>query len=138
MAPEFISLEDFLTLADPLDTRWFRSVWRICPRAEYWPKYYALAKTSFERYGEAGPPIGSMVITLQPGHGGGAGCVRTFDGVYPEDEYCFRLYYTDKSYRKGEKQYSLVTRAHWWTDIYVIEDEKAFHKDWRAWDWLSR
>ncbi len=130
----FISLAEFLNLADPLDTKYFRSHWRIIPRAENWTKYYELAKENFEKYGEAGPPVGCRVITLQPGHGGSPGQRRTFDGVFPRDERCFQIYYIDEHYQKGEKQLSLVARSLWWAEIAVI-DEASY--DWREWKWLS-
>lgn len=119
----FITLAQFMNLADPLDTKFFRSAWRINPRPEYWTKYYEVARESFETYGEAGPPFGSKVICLQPGHGGSSGVIRVFDGLYPSDERFFQVYYSDTSRNKnGEKAISLVTRSIWWSFIAVVDE----------------
>lgn len=131
----FISLAEFLCLADPYDPKYltaefFRSHWRITPRAENWPKYYELAKKSFEKYGQEGPPLGCEVITLQSGHCGSGGDIRVFDGVFSRDERCFQIY--DPAFSKKEDSLSLVPRAIWWADIFVLEDGY----NWREWRWM--
>lgn len=97
--------------------------------AENWPKLYDLCKASFETYGDEGPAIGSKVMTLVAGHGGGPGCIRTFGGPFEEDKFYFYLSRRDE--HLGEQK-SLVLRSHWWTEFIVIDSatHKVFQFDW--------
>lgn len=43
--------------------------------------HYDIAKASWEKYGNAGPPVGCKVITLVDGHNGRSGAIRDFNGI---------------------------------------------------------
>jgi hypothetical protein len=117
------SLEEFLLLPDNYyEDREFSKY--LLGRDWLW--LYNSAKASYEQYGEDGPSVGSKVTTLFAGHGGGPGAIRTFDGVYPEDERYLLIYYNDFVHSASsiiEKKNSLVCRKYWWREILPYESE---------------
>lgn len=105
------SLEEFLSLPDSDDKSEF-----LKPMVgRDWLWLYNSAKASYEQYGEEGPPVGTKVTTLFAGHGGGAGAIRTFVGVYWADERFFVLSRREKD--EKEDRISLVNRKYWWREI---------------------
>jgi hypothetical protein len=81
---EFISLEEFLDLLDPRYD-YPRSAHSISIQPNQWVQYYKCAKSNWEKFGDNGPPIGTEVITLRPGHCGSEDGIRKIiqieDGV---------------------------------------------------------
>jgi hypothetical protein len=77
---EFLSLKDFLCLLDP-SYNYPRSAHCINIQPAQWVVYYDCAKKNWEKFGDSGPPIGTEVITLRPGHGGGEDCLRTIHQI---------------------------------------------------------
>jgi hypothetical protein len=145
MLMPFPSLRDFLLVTDPTDKPPGRSLWNgatLGTETRFWngtlPKLipnpwqdhaidfvnrYEIAKASYEKYGEAGPPIGSTVQTLVSGHGGGVGVIRVFAGVCPSDPRFFWIYRTrSRGNNEKECEYSLVHREYWWIEIRVVEE----------------
>lgn len=86
---------------------------------------YDIAKASWEKYGDEGPPIGSKVVTLFAGHGGGPGCIRIFLGDVEGKGTHFYLSRTEKK----DDQRSVVTKDIWWMVIQPVEDA-----DWNGWE----
>lgn len=100
----FMSLEDFLALPPG-------SIVLHAP-ASHWLAAYRTAKASFETYGDAGPPIGSVVESLVSGYGGREGRRLRFDGVDTYDPEHFLL-------SAGGYEF-LCDRSTWWREIKVI------------------
>lgn len=131
----FYSLEEFCQLVDPTDNcEPKRSIHRNSllndrrglSHAQDVFKRYQIAKTSWELYGDEGPPVGYSVITLESGHGGGIGCRRTFGGIYPDDQRFFCLERTELYLSAPKKQLSLVLRKYWWVSILVLTPEDDY------------
>lgn len=116
---EFISLREFLLLKDPFDIKFPRSAFRTHHSPEGWVMIYDIAKASYEKYGDD-PPFGSKICTLQPGHGGDWGQIRTLKGVFNRDNRCFELARINSS---GEEEISIVARSQWWVEFMVIDLE---------------
>jgi hypothetical protein len=101
------SLEEFMALPDSTEDReFYKSL-----TGKEWLWLYDTCKKSFEKYGEDGPPIGSVVTTLWAGHGGGPGAVRKFTGKYWSDDKWFAIS------RGEENSVSLVSVKYWWREI---------------------
>lgn len=123
---QFMGLREFLLLKDPTD-QYGRSVFR----GDFLPQNarngsssamdcvdrYDIAKASWEQFGAEGPPIGTQVEMLEAGHGGSAGVIRTFGGVYDSDTRFFQVYREEMRYGKVEKQVSLVLRDTWFVSM---------------------
>lgn len=114
----FISLEQFLLLRDPTDREPKRAIGHLTRGTIFtsgWDlgveivERYRLAQASFKLFGEEGPKVGTRVIALVAGHGGDAGVVRTFNGIYEPDPRFFAIEQTDSV--------SLVVRGCWWAQI---------------------
>lgn len=101
---EFLTLEEFLC---PFDDR------SKFHTSSSWVYLYRLAKASFEQFGEAGPPVGSEVLTLVNGHGGNGCDLRIFGGDYDGD--FFKLIRG-----KDDSSVSLVGKKNWWREIVSI------------------
>lgn len=118
---EFISLDEFLNLPE-LSYKPDRSYY--CNRTgRDWSIWYKQAKQSYDKYGDEGPPIGALVRTLVAGHGGGAGVVRKFGGIYEADPRFF--YIIEQKEKDVNFQKSLLERAYWWRSIYVVDNSKT-------------
>lgn len=133
---EFISLREFLLLESKTYKRSVhhqncmlaiykrrnfndKYIWAEC-FAQDFVNRYDIAKESWEKYGEAGPPIGSIVETLVSGYGGYSGQIRIFEGINKEDD---RLFVISRPEGNGyDKEIYLVERKTWWTEIMVIEN----------------
>lgn len=127
----FPTLEQFLQLRDPYD-RYGCSAFPKATGMLGWRKglhpfeiaykVYLQAKASWETYGDAGPPVGTIVQMLASGHGGPAGVIRAFDGVYERDPRFFQVSTSGGGYYSGV---SSVSREHWWIHlrVYVADDE---------------
>ncbi len=124
---EFYSLREFLLLKDPLYKSEDRSIFNESASPEYWVKRYDLAKSSYEEYGQEGPPINSQVITLVSGHGGCAGVQRKFIGIYKDDERFFAIEREDINHWKT----SLVLRDYWWASIIHKDNALLKNKEYR-------
>lgn len=128
---EFMSLRDFLLLRDPTDLYnepAYYGAPMLFKNQKSGASYgmdcvdrYDIAKNSWEQYGEEGPPFGSKVEMLVPGHGGDVGSILTFDGIYPYDTRFFQVYRTRKEYMydRTEKLVSLVVRKIWFVAMRV-------------------
>lgn len=127
---EFLSLREFCLLKDPFDPT--RPAHDNCPlsqqilsSAEDIVIRYDIAKKSWERWGDDGPPIGSKVLTLVPGHGGGPFCTRKLSGIFERDDKFFIITQKTGSNKFSE---SLVNRSYWWLEIAtpdcIIQDLK--------------
>lgn len=118
---KFYSLREFLLLKDPSYDDG-RSIHRIIDRAENFVKLYEIAKASWEKYGDSGPPIGCTVMTLVAGHGGLGGDIRKFKG----DSGCAGYFAISRLIRNyngcSEEAISLVNKEFWWLEIKVVED----------------
>ena len=133
----FPSLREFLMLRDPYDRepkRSFISHFQLDgfhDPAGY-VAYYDIAKASWERYGDEGPPFGTKVITLMPGHGGGTGSIRTLKGVDASDERFFALSFMEKDPHgilPDRERISLAERVCWWAIFEVYDPGK------HTWRW---
>lgn len=109
---EFPSLREFLLLRDPFDTNNTAHRFTDIDPAKF-VAYYDTCKTSWEKYGDEGPPVGSLVRALVSGCGGGDGVLRIFTGVWASGHRWFELT------RKDGSRPSLVTREHWWLTFEV-------------------
>lgn len=114
----FISLAEFLVLPDDYDGREFNHH----KTGPFWLKWYEVAKASYEKYGPDGPPIGTKVITLRAGFGGGGLDIRTFTGIYTDDPRYFLLEHRYRRSGYDETTRSLSARNTWWRDFCVKED----------------
>lgn len=112
----FVSLKDFLLLKDPFDD-YGAFLHSTSYPAYQWVQLYDLAKESFEKYGNNGPPIGSKVITLRPGHGGCEGSIRIFNGIDDGDKRFFVIS------RSENKLTSLVYKDFWWAELYHLDKD---------------
>jgi len=126
----FPTLAEYLFTTEPYVTPGFspRSAWRIGRRAENWPMLYELSKEAWELWGDKGPPIGTKVLMIQPGHGGGAGTARTFEGA--DERYPNEFVVSRKDHR-GETGTSLVNQKIWWTEFVVFDqrmDDRHFRR----------
>lgn len=130
MAKEFISLEEFMTLRDPIDPtsplRSYHEYLHVLRRGCRSPGEdillrYRIAKASYEAYGDDGPPIGTTVVTLNAGHGGGPGvtCTIVHDhGTgYSNDA---RFICLSRSHSRDAGN-SCATKACWWAE-FATED----------------
>lgn len=137
---EFISLREFLLLKDPFykdnsrsvhrgDYLDYRKGWSMAEEAVM---RYDIAKASWEMYGDEGPPFGSIVRTLQSGHGGGPGVEATLTGLFERDPRCFLLTRKEKDsfYKTEHEEHSLVERTQWWVHIKVKGTEDERKRDW--------
>lgn len=129
---EFMDLREFILLKDPFDKDYPRSVHRNevldhrkgLSSAEDVLLRYDIAKASWEKYGDDGPPFGSLVQTLHSGHGGGPGVIATLTGLFERDPRCFLLTRKEWGERNKEREgHSLVERTQWWVHIKVIEEK---------------
>lgn len=112
----FMTLEEFLAFeAEPGIKGREGSPFFMARYGFGWLAYYKVAKFSFEKYGEKGPPIGSEIITLRIGFGGSAGSERIFQGLYDDDPRFFVLMGSDSSI-------SLSNVKCWFRDFAVITD----------------
>jgi hypothetical protein len=125
---KFMTLREFLLLKDPLDSEPKRSIFRndlpfrnIYSAQEQSVMWYDIAKTSWDLYGAEGPPIGCNVEMLQAGHGGDAGVIRTFEGVYDDN------FFSVSRMENGKKEISLVYRKTWFVSMRVF-DEKTYYR----------
>lgn len=133
---EFYSLREFCLLSEqcPVEYRYPRSIHKNeCldnnhSAAKDIVQRYDIAKASWERYGDGGPPVGSRVRTLQSGHGGGIGVEGIFGGEYEHDKREFVIqrkeidYGFDRTQVREKK--SLVLKAFWWAQIRVIDGDE--------------
>lgn len=130
----FPDLRDFLLLRDPIDTRWggksaFGSgITQLGYRRglnafEVAVRVYDVAKASWERHGDAGPPVGTTVQLLESGHGGSSGVIRTVVGVYERDPRFFELG------RSNGPEISIVERENWWLHMRPYADRDDFDKE---------
>ena len=111
----FPSLRDFLLMKDPTHS-YKMSAHRDYRHAENFVELYDIAKASWEKFGDDGPPIGSKVETLTAGHGGGEGLIRTFEGICQYDKRFFNL-----SRVEGDRKIlSSVMRTYWWIEIKAV------------------
>jgi len=110
---EFPSLREFMLLNDCEG----RSVWEgrwTCMSPAEWVARYDEAKRSWETYGDE-VPFGKTVMTLFPGHGGGAGMLKLLVGFYGGDDRFYHLVDQDTGHS------SISDVAHWWTEFAVVE-----------------
>jgi hypothetical protein len=122
----FPSLEEFLLLSEypgsdrpahrneVLDSRDREDLEGCPPGSNMWLTIardlwfrYEIAKRNWTTYGDQGPPVGSIIITLQSGCGGGVGLRRSLKGIYQEDPRFFEI--NDK---RGSTY--LLGVAYWW------------------------
>lgn len=117
---KFPSLRKFLLLKDgtfPIS----RSIHRDPFCAEDFVKLYDIAKASWEKYGDNGPPVGVNVEMLTAGHGGGAGVIRKFEGEHPRHREYFCVSREEIYFDMIEKKLSLVDKPFWWCAMRVVE-----------------
>lgn len=132
---QFMDLREFMMLKDPLYKK--KSDERSVHRNEVfdWRKglsnaedvlmRYDIAKASWEKYGDEGPPFGSKVQTLHSGHGGGPGVIATLAGIFDRDKRFFLLTRKERdSFHKEREGQSIVERTQWWVHIKVIEEKQ--------------
>ena len=103
------TLEEFLSYRENPSTKEYLSL-----PAESWLVYYDIAKHQYEKYGDS-PPIGSKVITLVSGHGGGPGCIRTLS----LDEK-----YKDYYVLTRDDGVSLVNKNYWYRHFSVLTEDE--------------
>lgn len=122
---DFITLREFLQITPDYDPG--RPAHRDRAAIEY-VALYDLARASWERFGDAGPPVGSQVMILESGHGCGmpsfhngkfSGVTRTFDGIYPHDD---RFFAVSRPGKYGHA-ISLVNRSYWWMQMAPVEEQ---------------
>jgi len=130
-------METFLTLREFLSLKRVGREWESAISQDPFPRSrrdgyhtfaddllerYDVARASWERFGDAGPPAESTVQTLREGFGGSVGEYRIFCGVYEPDPRFFKITRMDP---KGCNVVcdSLVSIVHWWLDIRVIDEE---------------
>lgn len=123
----FMSLRKFLLLTDSTDSEPKRSTFHFLQFAQDFVKRYDDAKTSWNKYGADGPPVGSKVIILESGHGKMyAGCIHTFEGICPEDPRFFLISRLEKRFGgELEKYNSMVNRNTWFVSFKVIGDSRS-------------
>jgi hypothetical protein len=106
---KFISLEEFLDFKDETG----RPDYKLLP-GYGWIIWYNLSKESYEKYGDEGPPLGSKVITLVSGFGGGPGVIRVLD-IYDDNRYV--------ALKAGlNERLSIAYAKHWWRYFVVYPD----------------
>jgi len=105
----FISLEEFLSLKDETGQPNYKSLMSFA-----WLEWYNISKESYELYGDDGPPLGSLVVTLRSGFGGCAGVYRTLD-VYPDNKNYFLLH--------GNHSNGLSYKKTWWKDFAQVPND---------------
>lgn len=116
---QFMTLEEFMTFDKDHFCNYYKT-------GEQWLCWYAIAKQSFELFGEHGPEKGSNVYTLVNGHRGNGFDFRIFNGSLDETyfglsvprdfsgsraETCFNL---------SEDYVSLVEKTKWWKCIVSV------------------
>lgn len=111
---KFFDLETFQALPDGPFVGADGAREHMTPRTgSEWIALYQTAKKSFEKYGTAGPPVGSRVLTLRAGFGcSGSGVARIFDGKYWADERYFVLSDPGK-----DSSIYLSYRNLWWREF---------------------
>jgi hypothetical protein len=128
----FPDLRTFLLLRDPIDTRYNKSAFcssttqlgyrRGYNAFEVAVHVYDVAKANWERFGDDGPPLGTMVQMLESGHCGSAGALRIMAGVFERDPRFFQV-------RRSSGDVSLVVRNNWWLHMRVYEKDDFFDKE---------
>jgi hypothetical protein len=109
MSKDFISLREFLSLTEHPGEKNEREFTQPYTGLQ-WVRWYDLARSSFLRFGEEGPPVGTVVEVLHHGSG-----MRTFAGVHPEYPTFFRLI------QPKEIWTTIVSRACWWREFRIVE-----------------
>lgn len=122
MSRKFMSLQEFLALRDPYDGREYAEY----RTAEQWLRFFEVAKRSYETYGGAGPPEGSVIITLRAGFAGGGLNRRILGGTLESDERCLVVLVPINDYE--DERRCLASKEHWWREFYVEEQhEEGLH-----------
>lgn len=137
---EFPSLEEFLLMKDPTD-RYGRSIHSHDMLPEAWRRgltpaqdmvfRYRLAKKNWELCGDAGPPIGSKVITLRAGYGGGGGLIRVVSHLNKDTRFLTLIEPKPVHERLSELGY-LLSVHHWWVEVCM------FPEGGNAWDFIEK
>jgi hypothetical protein len=113
----FPSLEKFLLLLDP-DYSGEVSAHHIALNGPSWVRYYRCAKANWEKFGDEGPPAGTLVVMLKPGHGGLEGVRRTVKGITENGRYIEVT--RPARWRDSERtESSLASAKHWWLDMSI-------------------
>ena len=107
----FMTLEEFLLLEDPVDRQYKRSIFKTLSSSTYWVARYKVAKKSYDRYGEEGPPPGTTMVMMEAGHGGMGGVHRLLKGIYERSPVFFEM--IRKGY-DGKEESSLAIRQFWY------------------------
>ena len=113
---KFPTLREFLLLQDPT-YKYPRSIHNGNYPAEHFVELYDIAKTSWENFGDGGPPYTSKVKMLVAGHGGDAGVIRTLIGSHNNDPRFFIV----ARYQNDKDMISLVLKQYWWLQMQYIE-----------------
>jgi hypothetical protein len=108
---QFMTLKEFLLLPeDSYDISRGRCGYNGSP--ENMVFWYQQAKSSFLRFGQDGPPVGSPIVGIQPGkyiHNG------FLTGIYSRDKRFFEMALRDN------KSTPIYDIAHWWKHFRVDE-----------------
>ncbi len=115
---KFMTFEEFLSLKDP-HYDYPRSAHNLMLQPQNWIQYYKCAKANWEMFGDDGPPIGSEVITLRPGHGGGEDELRTILSI--EDGFIYGRVGGPYFILSRHNGISLVEIKLWWLHFTVPE-----------------
>lgn len=114
LSSKFLALEEFLCLPE-MDGREFHRTFT----GTEWLHRYQIAKMSWQKYGSQGPAVGSDVITLLPGHGGGAGMIKSFGGDFESATHT--ICKTESCWFQLGPNTSLVYKETWWREIVPYE-----------------
>lgn len=117
----FYSFEEFVKLPDNSYENPPREDTR-CLEGLQWLEYYLIAKNSFIRFGEDGPPFGSVVERLGFGK---LGCYKLpLIGIDEKDVRFFLLSGEVKSYYNGSSETVtyMIDRKFWFKEIKLFED----------------
>lgn len=104
----FMTLEEFLAMPTGFVI--------LHAPAAHWLSLFRTAKESYEKYGDDGPPPGSIVRSLASGYGGGAGVRLTYYGTDPARPTDMLLTGRDGDY--------VCDKATWWREFAVISEPK--------------
>lgn len=122
-AKQFMSLREFLLLRDPHDKEHPRSSWSCeSPRPEHIVLRYELAKSSWEKYGDEGPPAGTIVQALRQGFGG-YGRIKIVGNYEHDDRFLHALPLKQRDEKRPDS--FTISRTQWWFD--VMEYNSALH-----------
>jgi hypothetical protein len=132
---QFITLRQFCLLKDPNDRKDMPprdlrpgngAYLPGCDRRGWWHgrdvvARYDLAKESWERFGDAGPPPGTRVVSL------GDGRYYVLEGAYPGDD----RFFAAKEVGSKDDRRMLVDKAVWWA--LIIPADHPFCTERRPW-----